>query len=223
MKKEEQIFETVLENIYSLWKKRSTWGRWEGSGEKSRKIRKLSGISSPCPIWALDTVMIGLYECCQCHCMQANCEIFTSPTACLPFPQSSPLDHSQAVKHFHLRSASHLCGGGAGRKKRWSGRSQAWALCWTWPYTAAIAPETHSSQDALLICTHYRGRWGRGELSFAFACIIEKLRPEETQQFMREKLYLLLVLQYSKNKNPNFLDFHSGDLFIAAEVSSDKC
>lgn len=77
-------------------------------------------------------------------------------------------------------------------------------------------------QDALLLCTHYRGRWGRGELSFVFACIIEKLRPEETQQFMREKLYLLPVLQYTKNKNPNFLDFHSGDLFIAAKVNSDK-
>lgn len=42
-------------------KKRSMWGRWGGAGEKFRKIRKLSGVSSPCPIWALDTVMIGLW------------------------------------------------------------------------------------------------------------------------------------------------------------------
>lgn len=61
----------------------------------------------------------------------------------------------------------------------------------SWPYTAIIAPETHSSsQDAILICTHYRGGWRRGELSFVFVCIIEKLSPEETQQFMREKLYV---------------------------------
>lgn len=139
--------------------------------------------------------------------MQANCEVFTS-TTCLPFPQSSPLDHSHAVKHVHLRSVLHLCGRGPGRKKRWPGRSQAWNQCWVWPYTATIAPEAHtSSRDALLICTHCREGWGRGELSFVFACIIEKLSPEETQQFMREKLYLLLVLQYTKNKTQTFLTF----------------
>lgn len=118
--------------------------------------------------------MIGLWVL-SSHCMQANCKIFTSLTTHLSFPQSSPLDHSHAVKHFHLRSTFHLCGGGAGRKKRWPGRSQACGQCWIWPYIATIDSETHSSsRDALLICTHCGWGWGRGKLSFVFACIIEK-------------------------------------------------
>ena len=55
--KKEQMIKTALGNIQSLWKKEEEhMKKGEEDGERFRKIRELSGVSSPCPKQSLDTV-----------------------------------------------------------------------------------------------------------------------------------------------------------------------
>lgn len=112
-RKKEKIINLLWGVLTVYGRKKSECRRWEGDGERFRKIREVSGgkqslsntVTGHCGDRAVVTVLVD-----------RHIVIFISPTTCLPSPKSFLLDHSHVVQ-LSLRSAFHLCGRGAGEQE----------------------------------------------------------------------------------------------------------